>query len=82
MNAQVHHLKTDPVFFEYTRKGLKTYEVRPDNVNFNADDILILDEYDSLHEAYTGRSIARTVTYVQIGPSQALLEGWCIMGLK
>ena len=81
MPTVVHHLKTWPLYFESMVAGIKTFECRNNDRNFQVGDILILNEYES-DTGYTGRSIPRVVTYVMVGPRLGLAEGWCIMGLK
>lgn len=59
-----HHLKTWPRFYENVASGAKTFEIRKDDRDFNAGDVLVLQEYEPDAKAYTGRECAVRVTFV------------------
>ena len=84
-----HMLKTDPDVFHAVLIGLKTYEIRYDDRNFNAGDSLYLRETkysgDEMMNGgeliYTGRSTIKTITHILEGPSYGLKENWVIMSI-
>ncbi len=85
---QTHYLKTWPEFFEASQKGLKNFEVRKNDRQFEVGDILILQEFfrqpGTMGEGgnLTGRALARTVTYIFRGPLFGLEDGYIVMGVK
>lgn len=87
---KTHELKTDASVFLPVYMGDKTFEIRKNDRDFKAGDILILRETTYSGEEmkrggpllYTGNSIAVRVTYVLDGPVYGLMDGWCIMSIK
>lgn len=77
-----HELKTDPLVFEATWTGAKTFEIRFNDREFAVGDILVLRETESSGQAmkegaalvYTGRELRREVTHVLGG--YGLADGW------
>lgn len=55
MTRRIHPLKTWPNFFELIESGVKTFELRKNDRNYRAGDILFLQEWDpSGEEAVSG----------------------------
>jgi hypothetical protein len=84
-----HELKTWPEHFMLVAIGLKTFEIRLDDRNFNVNDVLHLKEYDPDTEEYTGRSVKVRVThlmdndYGSLGHDlKGLVPGYVIMSIK
>lgn len=77
----IHELKTWPEFFEAVLNGNKTFEVRRDDRGFSVGDILHLKEYDISLNRYTGRELAKTVTYILRGGKFGIEVGYVVMGL-
>jgi len=63
----IHELKTWPGYFQPIMDGLKTFEIRKADRDFAVGDVLYLREFDPESEAYTGRDIRVTVTYIISG---------------
>jgi hypothetical protein len=59
-----HHLKINKEFFDPVLKEIKTFEIRYNNRNFNVGDLILLNEWDSLREVYTGRKVRGKITYI------------------
>lgn len=59
-----HKLKTWPQYYERILSGEKTFEIRFNDRDFQAGDILVLQEYDPFTKEYSCRQIIRTVLYV------------------
>lgn len=84
-----HELKTDSDVFKAVQRGLKTYEIRFNDRNFQEGDTLLLRETvftgqqmrDGALLRYTGMAIKATVSHVLHGPSYGLKEGWVILSL-
>lgn len=75
-----HELKIKPEYFYAVRDGVKTFELRKDDRNYQVEDTLVLKEWDN---GYTGSAICKTVSYILRGcPEYGLTDGFCILGLK
>lgn len=69
-----------PEYYEAVRKRIKTFELRKDDDDIQAGDVLILREWDG--EKYTGHKLTREVTYVlRDCPQYGLMDGYCIIGI-
>jgi hypothetical protein len=80
-NSTTHRLKSWPKFFRRTRAGLKTWERRRMDRDYNVGDILVLEEYDPDSHEYTGRRERVEVTSVTQGGMWGLAADWCLMGV-
>jgi len=94
----IHELKTDQEVFTHVYNGLKDFEIRKNDRNFQESDILMLRETQhsgrSMQEPeglsvaekmpliYTGREIECEVNYILHGPIYGLLDGWVIMSIE
>lgn len=78
----IHELKTWNEYFEEVVTGNKTFEVRKNDRAFKKGDTLILKEWDNFRETFTGRKLARTVTYVFEGGSFGLAKGFVVMAIQ
>jgi hypothetical protein len=84
-----HTLKTDSYEFQATYLGIKPWEVRYNDRNFQVGDELILKEtqfsgYEMVRGAplvYTGREIQAKVLYILHGDKYGLLSNFCIMSI-
>ena len=66
-----------PEYFEEVIKGNKRFEIRKDEDNIKAGDIVILKEWNGTE--YTGREVNYRVTYVfRDVPEYGLQERYCI----
>lgn len=77
--AKIHDLKILPPYFEHVKKGEKTFELRFDDRDYCAGDILLLREWSD--GKYTGRSIMTKITYLLKG-FDGLIDGWVILSIK
>ena len=75
---KVHDLKTLPEYFEAVDSGAKPFEVRFNDRDFKAGDVLKLREYSD--GEYTGRVLRRKVTYV-LDDQGYCKEGFVVLGL-
>lgn len=86
----VHKLKTDSWAFKYVVNGLKAFELRKNDRDYQAGDYLLLQETKHTAEemangsplVYTGKEINVQVTHVLHGPMYGLKEGWVIMSIE
>ena len=79
---KTHALKTWPIYFEAMWVGDKMFELRRQDREFREQDRLLLQEYDPVKKAYTGRELLVRVTcLVDSVPEWGLMEDFCIMGV-
>ena len=77
----IHELKLLPQYYNDVALGIKTFELRKNDRDFQVGDELVLREWDG--EDYTGRSLFRHVVYIYHGCNcYGLEEGYCILGMK
>lgn len=77
----VHQLKILPQYFQAVWSGIKTFELRKDDRDYQVGDILALREWDG--EKYTGSAIRVKVTYIlQNAEKYGLKDGYVIMGIR
>lgn len=62
-----HDLKVWPECFEAIVAGIKTFEVRKNDRNYQVGDVLQLREYAPGPDEYTGRETKCTVSYIVSG---------------
>lgn len=85
-----HELKTDPTVFTHVYNGLKDFEIRKNDRDYQIGDTLILREtgYSGIGMkngsplVYTGREIECEVNYILHGPIYGLQDGWVIMSIE
>jgi FtsP/CotA-like multicopper oxidase with cupredoxin domain len=77
-----HRLKTWPVSWEHIRDGMKRFEFRKNDRNFQVGDIVVLREWDPFREVFTGRSMKMKITYILHGGQFEIPEGYCIFSIK
>lgn len=58
----IHHLKIHPDYFNPVRLGVKTFEIRKNDRDFQVGDSLLLKEY--ANETFTGNMVKVLVTYL------------------
>ena len=59
-----HELKIWPKYYDRVSARTKTFEVRKNDRDFQAGDIVTLREFDPLAEQFTGNMLAFKVGYV------------------
>ena len=85
-----HELKTDPEVFDAVKSGLKTFEIRKDDRNFQIGDVLVLrrtkytgeEMQNGMPLEYTGTPLTVVVSYVLRGPLYGLADGWSILSIR
>lgn len=76
-----HELKILPKYFDDVFWQRKQFEVRRHDRDFKVGDILILKEWISGTQSYSGRSISIPIKYILPGGKFGIEEGYCILGL-
>lgn len=74
---QVHFLKTWTQFFVAVRDGLKPFEARRDDRDYQVGDLLVLQEWK---QEFTGEEERRDISYILRG-TEHVAPGFCILGL-
>ncbi len=78
----IHELKTLPEYFQEVFMEHKKFEIRKNDRDFKVGDRLILKEWEANGNFYTGRELARVVTYVlEDAPQFGLMDGYCILSI-
>lgn len=72
-----HKLKILPKYFNDVRSGIKTFEIRKNDRNFQVGDFLLLKEYEN--EKFTGNIIGAEVTYIT---NYEQKDGYVVMGIE
>ena len=77
---QIHELKIQPKYYKMVKWGIKNFELRKDDRDYQVGDIVILQEYEN--GEYTGKEIKYlTIRYIlRDCPEYGLKEGYCILG--
>jgi len=78
----IHELKILNKYFEEVFLSHKTFEIRKNDRNFRKGDKLILKEWDDSKQIFTGRKLARTVTYILEGGSFGIEEDFVVMAIQ
>lgn len=83
----IHELKTWPKYFQDIIDGLKDFEIRYNDRDFQVGEKAILHEYDPETNTYTGRELAIRIKYiVKWNDSDIMIRslrpGYCIIGFK
>lgn len=76
-----HQLKCWPEYFAPILLGKKTFELRLNDRDFQAGDILILSEWNPATGEYTGEHISYHITYV-LRNVPGLSQGYAILALS
>lgn len=74
----VHRLKTNPLYFIAAQKGMKTFEIRENDRNYQIGDVFISMEYDSLSNTYTGNELRGSISYITDYMQQ---PGYVVLGI-
>lgn len=77
----VHRLKTINPYFEEIRQGVKKFEVRLNDRDFNVDDEVYLQEYDPETNKYSGIEIRADIIYV-LKDYEAIKKGYVVFGFR
>jgi hypothetical protein len=80
MAYREHRLKVLPQYYEAWKSGVKCFELRKDDRDYQVGDFVWLCEWDG--EKFTGRSfsIIRIDYILRDCPEYGLMDGYCILG--
>jgi predicted RNA-binding protein with PUA-like domain len=71
-------LKILPEYFDAVWDGIKTFEIRKNDRNFQVGDEVILQEYDP-EKGYTGSGLVVIITYIT---NYAQKDDYVVFGIK
>jgi hypothetical protein len=80
MRAQ-HILKTLPLFMEALISGDKTFEIRPNDRDFQVGDFLYLREWYPHNQTWGDRQLQFRITYVLADPNFGVMPGYAVLGI-
>lgn len=72
-----HHLKILPEYFNAVRYGVKTFEIRKNDRDYQVGDTLLLKEYEN--DNFTGNLLEVIVTYIT---DFAQMDGYVVMAIE
>lgn len=76
---RIHQLKIKPNYFKDVVAEIKRFEVRYNDRNYKAGDILVLEEFDK--KGYTGRYVNVEITYICDDP-QFTKQDYVVLGIR
>lgn len=78
--VKFHELKTIQPFFQQVCDGVKTFELRKNDRDFQVNELLKLQEYNPITKEYTGRYVFKKITYI-LKDFTGLVDGYVILGI-
>ena len=82
----VHELKTVNPWFNDVVSGLKRFEIRLNDRNFQVGDTLLLMEYDTDTQSYTGKEIKKLISGIYESPKikhkDSLKPGYVVLDIS
>ena len=76
-----HAIKILPLYYKAVIAGMKNFEIRINDRNYQVGDTVRMEEYDG--EEYTGRYCTVVITYVLKDATEyGLKPGYCILGWR
>jgi hypothetical protein len=76
-----HELKSWPEYFQATKSGTKTFELRKGDRDFKVGDIVVLREWEPDTQTFTGQTVIKEITYV-LASGPWLQPGFVAFGIK
>lgn len=80
-NNKFHDKKLVNPYFNDVWNGLKTFELRKNDCDYQVEDYMVLHEFNPENNSYSGRFILTKITYKLQGYT-GLQEGYCILGIE
>jgi len=75
---KLHRVKTHPLFFTFSNKGLKPFEIRKNDRGYSIGDVFVSQEYDPEKDEYTGREMRGSISYITDFMQH---EGYVVLGI-
>lgn len=78
----IHNVKTFKEPFEKILKMKKSFDIQKISKDFSTNDVIIFQEFD-IDSGFTGRQIARRISYVQHGTNDnGIIKGFCVISFE
>lgn len=75
----IHELKILPAYFDAVIRGIKHFELRKDDRDYQIGDFVVLKEWEN--GEYTGREVGFQIEYILRNCTEyGLMDGYCIFG--
>jgi hypothetical protein len=78
---KVHELKCHSGPFQSVYAGVKSFEIRVNDRDYQVGDSLHLKEYDPKTNSYSGRWVSKRITYMIHGGNYGLPENLVVMAI-
>lgn len=81
--AKVHSIKCIDPFFTECKLGIKPFEVRKDDRNYQVNEYLELRKFDPERQAYVKgeNPVLGRITYKLSGGKFGIEKGYCVLGM-
>ncbi|PZR37211.1 ASCH/PUA domain-containing protein [Caulobacter segnis] len=77
----IHELKCWPAYFAAVREGLKTFEIRRNDRDFQVGDLIVLREYSPGTDTFSGQTETRQITYLLSEEDHGgVIHGFVVIG--
>ncbi len=76
-----HRLKSWPEPFKEISLGIKTFDIRKNDRDFQVNDTILFQEWHPKYKTYTNGSICKLISYIVQG-EWGLPEDLCVLGLE
>lgn len=76
----VHELKTHSLYFQRIVDGVKNFEVRKNDRDFQVGDQVVLKNFDPETKEYLTGEVHGTITYILQGGQFGIQSGYCVFG--
>ena len=81
MTGITHDLKCWMPYFSEISSGMKLFEVRKNDRNFQVGDELFIREWNQTSQEYSGYNSPNIITYILNGGQFGVQEGYCVLGI-
>lgn len=76
---KLHSIKIHPMYYMHIEKGIKTFEVRKNDRNYQTGDYLLLREYNNEENIYTGRQLLVEIIYIL---KEYMKDDYVVLGIR
>ena len=78
----IHNLKIETRYWNRVKEGVKPWEIRLNDRDYQTGDIIVLREWNEAEKKYTEEYSQYEIKYLLHGSGYGLEEGYCIMTLE
>lgn len=78
-DVKVDTVKIWPEYFQAQKQGIKNFEIRRNDRDYQVGQIIVLKEFDPQKNEFTGRKIYCLITYIT---NYEQKEGYVVLGTK